>query len=166
MSIGKTKVSEIMTRDVVCVSPYTTLGELLKLFKTSNLRVFPVVDEREKLIGLISIKHVYKIFESYGKTVARYFGIVESFVDKEILPPNIFEVDTPVELSILIDVEDMMDFSPPAIKHTKTLEDAYELMKKKDLQVLPVVNEGKLVGIISLFDIIYFILKQRGMIPH
>ena len=97
--------------------------------------------------------------------MARYFGIVESFVDKEI-PSNIFEVDIPVELSILIDVEDMMDFSPLAIENTKTLEDAYELMKKNDLQVLPVVNEGKLVGIISLFDILYFILKQRGMIPH
>ena len=165
MSIGKTKVSEIMTRDVVAVSPYTTLGELLKLFKTSNLRAFPVVDERERLIGLISIKHVFKIFESFGRTVARYFGIVESFVDKEI-PSNIFEVDIPVELSILIDVEDMMEFSPLAIENTKTLEDAYELMKKNDLQVLPVVNEGKLVGIISLFDILYFILKQRGMIPH
>jgi len=154
-----------MTRDVVTVSPYTTLGELLKLFKTSNLRAFPVVDERERLIGLVSIKHVYKIFESFGRTVAKYFGVVESFVDEDI-PSNIFDVDIPIELSVLIDVEDMMDFSPLIIEDNKTLEDAYELMKKNDLQVLPVVHEGKVVGIISLFDILYFILEQRGMIPN
>jgi len=154
-----------MTRDVVTVSPYTTLGELLKLFKTSNLRAFPVVDERERLIGLVSIKHVYKIFESFGRTVAKYFGVVESFVDEDI-PSNIFDVDIPVELSVLIDVEDMMDFSPLIIEDNETLEDAYELMKKNDLQVLPVVHEGKVVGIISLFDILYFILEQRGMIPN
>jgi len=154
-----------MTRDVVTVSPYTTLGELLKLFKTSNLRAFPVVDERERLIGLVSIKHVYKIFESFGRTVAKYFGVVESFVDEDI-PSNIFDVDIPIELSVLIDVEDMMDFSPLIIEDNETLEDAYELMKKNDLQVLPVVHEGKVVGIISLFDILYFILEQRGMIPN
>ena len=50
-----TKVGEVLTRDVVCSAPTTTIEEARGLMKNCRIRHLPVVDKAKKLIGLISI---------------------------------------------------------------------------------------------------------------
>ncbi len=48
------KVSEIMSTDVVTCTPDTTLLELIKLMKSRGIRRVPVVDDRGRLVGIVT----------------------------------------------------------------------------------------------------------------
>ena len=54
-----TKVSEIMTREVYCVSPHKTMEDCMALMTARRLRHLPVV-EHDRLIGLVSIGDAVK----------------------------------------------------------------------------------------------------------
>lgn len=59
--LGKVRVSDIMTRMVVSVSPYATIEEATKLLHDRRIKGLPVVEEGE-LVGLITIKEILEFF--------------------------------------------------------------------------------------------------------
>jgi CBS domain-containing protein len=48
-------VSEVMTTELVCCHPHTTLEEARGVLKNRRIRHLPVLDQNEQLLGLISI---------------------------------------------------------------------------------------------------------------
>ena len=50
-----TKVGEVMTTEIVCCRMHTTLLEARGVMKNRRIRHLPVLDDNEKLCGLISI---------------------------------------------------------------------------------------------------------------
>jgi CBS domain-containing protein len=52
---AQTRVHEVMTREVVCCERNTDLEEARSVFKNRRIRHLPVVDESQKLVGLVSI---------------------------------------------------------------------------------------------------------------
>jgi CBS domain-containing protein len=54
-----TQVGEIMTEDVITVSPYLTVKEAMALMTEMHIRHLPVIEEA-KIIGLISIGDLVK----------------------------------------------------------------------------------------------------------
>ena len=52
---GHTPVMDVMTMEVVCCQPHTTLDEARGVMKNRRVRHLPVVDEEGRLHGLISI---------------------------------------------------------------------------------------------------------------
>jgi CBS domain-containing protein len=66
-SSDETKVREVMTSDVATVRPEKSLEECLHLMTDLRCRHLPVVDEEEKLVGIVSIgdgvKHIVETAE-------------------------------------------------------------------------------------------------------
>jgi CBS domain-containing protein len=52
---ARTRVSETMTREVVCCTEATTVDEARGVMKNRRIRHMPVVNEQRELLGLISI---------------------------------------------------------------------------------------------------------------
>jgi CBS domain-containing protein len=52
---GQTQVREVLTGEVICCQPHTTLEEVRGVMKNRRFRHLPVVDESQGLCGLISI---------------------------------------------------------------------------------------------------------------
>jgi CBS domain-containing protein len=50
---GRTKVSDVMTRDPFCIAPTTTVGEAMKLVTTRRFRHLPIV-ENGKVLAVVS----------------------------------------------------------------------------------------------------------------
>lgn len=53
--VTKFPVKNIMTKDVYTVSPETSVEEATKIMSTKQVRRIPVVDNNEKLIGMLSL---------------------------------------------------------------------------------------------------------------
>ena len=121
------KVSEIMTRDVITTTPETDVVYAFEKLMQYKICSLPVVDG-EKLIGIITATDV-------GHNL---------ILDK-------YELGTKVEE---IMVKDVVTISPD-----DTLKTAIDVMKEAIpgsgiLNQIPIVEDGKLVGIISDGDII------------
>ena len=61
------KVSDIMTKDPITVSPETTYEEMIDLFRNNQkINPVPVVDQEKKLLGLVSRSDVLRPLGVYG----------------------------------------------------------------------------------------------------
>ncbi|OQX01733.1 MAG: CBS domain-containing protein [Desulfobacteraceae bacterium IS3] len=60
--LSKLKVKDVMTKEVVTISPLYTLQDALLLMQKTSFGAFPVVDEDRKLKGIISIRDLMRAF--------------------------------------------------------------------------------------------------------
>ena len=65
---AKTSVEEVMTAEVLCCRPETTIEDARTIMKDRRLRHLPVVDEEGELHGLISIGDL-NAYEAHGNEV-------------------------------------------------------------------------------------------------
>jgi acetoin utilization protein AcuB len=60
--LSRLKVKDIMTKDLVTVSPLYTLQDVLLLFEKYHYGAFPVIDDKGVLKGIISIRDLLRAF--------------------------------------------------------------------------------------------------------
>lgn len=69
-----TAVSEVMSRNVVCVPPDTDLDEVSQLMKDRRIRHVPVCDREDNLVGMISIGDVNAAYASHREAALNYLN--------------------------------------------------------------------------------------------
>ncbi|MEA3328138.1 MAG: CBS domain-containing protein [Candidatus Omnitrophota bacterium] len=157
------KVKDCMTEKVVTVSRATTLTELIELFRKHNFHTLPVVEADNKVAGIVTFEDILKVFQPYSQEVARMLEatpLVEKVEEEDILLADISG-----EMGMLVIVDDLINTRFVTVSQESSIEEARALMKLHRLPRLPVVkNGGFLKGIISLFDIILAVFKEKGII--
>jgi CIC family chloride channel protein len=85
------KLGKVIETDLKKVNPDATLGELVKIISHSQRNIFPVVDEDDKLLGIVlldDIRHIMFNPDMYDETYVR---------NLMIMPPAILDADAPME---------------------------------------------------------------------
>jgi CBS domain-containing membrane protein len=131
--MGKMLVQELMTAEVQSLRPDATLSDLLDLMYDNDFRHVPVVDEESELLGLVTHRDVVR-------------GAVTS---KDDLPQNWRE-----EILNSRTVDNVMATEVYTISPSDTVEDAAHLMLDHKLGCLPVLEGGRLVGILTESDFV------------
>ncbi|MDA0985578.1 MAG: CBS domain-containing protein [Bacteroidetes bacterium] len=132
-------VSHIMTADPYALQLNDGLTQAEILFKKHKVRHLPVVSG-DKIVGILSQTDLARI----------------SFVDS--YDPNNFSVDTTVYS--LFSLEQIMVRNPTSISPDTLIKDAAEIFLKAEFHALPVVQDKKLVGILTTTDLIKYLLEQ------
>ena len=130
-------ISSIMTQDVITLSLKDSLYSAEKRMKTNHIRHMPVVDD-DKLIGLISLSDLQRIsfIDAYSKEGTE---------------------DTPVYN--MLSIKDMMIKNPLTASPKTTILEVSKLLASKEFHSLPVVEDGKLVGIITTTDLLHYFIE-------
>ena len=131
--MGKMLVQELMTADVRSLTPEATLCDLLDLMYENDFRHVPIVDGEGELLGLVTHRDVVR-------------GAVTS---KDDLPQNWRE-----EILSSRTVDNVMQAEVYTIGPTDTVEEAATLMLEHKLGCLPVIEGGRLVGILTESDFV------------
>jgi CBS domain-containing membrane protein len=161
MKIEELPVSKIMNKNVETVYPSTTLKQLIQLMQKTHNHIFPVIDEENKILGVVNYNDILNIFRPFSKSVSEIVKRMP-FVD------NVDDEDLNLELSpemgLLILVDDIINTNYISIKETSTVKEARRLMRLHRIDILPVVADDKLVGIISTLDILVFVFKKHEIL--
>jgi Mg/Co/Ni transporter MgtE len=153
-------VKDIMATDIIYVKRFTTLGSLLKKFKKFHtMPVVPVVDDDMKAIGSVSFDELIDAFQP-----AHMGGLKGvAFVDAQ--EPSIFDLVIEPEMGELVVVDDFMQTKFLTVDQNSPLEEAYDKMKLHQRSAVPVIDKkGKLVGMIGIFDVIFAVFRERGVV--
>jgi acetoin utilization protein AcuB len=126
------KVSDIMTPDPVTVSPATTLGDVIGLMKSHLCRQLPVV-EGERLVGIVTDRDLRLAMNSP-------LVLHDRTEDRALLTRTTAEL--------------CMTSGPMTIDADAPAIDAARLLNKYKFGALPVLRAGRLVGIITVSDIV------------
>ena len=156
-------VKEVMSKKFITVKPSLNLTELIKLFRTYHFHRLPVTDEENHILGTVSIESVMGIFKPHSKRLTRMLRASPSLkVEEEEM--DILDAEITPEWIKTTSVSDLMESNVISIEEDKTISEARTLMKLHNKQGLPVVRNGTLVGVVTLFDIIYALFREKGII--
>jgi CBS domain-containing protein len=135
-----------MKRNVVYVSPDTTIIAAATVLVERRVGTLPVVDEGSILIGITSIEDIIQIFLPDFVSLLSDIDFVKDY--GSLASPSSERLERVRGMS----VTDIME-EPVAIEHDSSLIKALSVMHKHGLRDLPVLKEGILVGIASQVDI-------------
>lgn len=133
------KVRDWMTRDVITVDSKTPLPQAHQLMKQRRIRRLPIVDKEGHLVGIITRGDVREASPSNATSL------------------SIYEVHY---LLAQLTVDAIMTQNPSTVTPETAIKDAARIMLEKKISGLPVVENGKVVGIITESDIF------RGLIER
>ncbi len=137
-------IDRSMTRKVITITRDTGILEAKELMAENGIRHLPVVDEENRLIGIVTDRDVRSALPS-------------------ILMDDYDSTDERKRLS-RITAKEIMSANPVTVSPTYTLQDALLLMQKSRVGAFPVVDaDGKLEGIISIRDLMRAFINVLGI---
>lgn len=139
-----TPVKEIMSTEVISISPESTVKDVKEILEKNRLHHIPVVDGQE-LVGIVSMTDFLRL--SMGATL---YEAGEAF-DNEGINELIYDS---------LKVSEVMTKNPATVSPESTIQDAADLFELNMFHALPVVEGSELKGIISTFDLIRFLMKE------
>jgi CBS domain-containing protein len=155
------KVRDCMTTEVATVRRETSLREIIKLFENKNYHALPVVDKYERLIGIVTFEDTLKVFQPYSQDLHQMLKTIP-FI--ETPQEKILEADISPEMSLLVVADDILSTEIITISPDEDASRAYSLMRLHETDRLLVTEEDNLIGIITLFDLIYHLFKEKGIV--
>ena len=135
-----------MKRRVVVGHPAMTVREAALLMAANNVGTLPVVDEASQLIGVTTMQAIIRIFLPDFIDLLSNIDFVKDYGD--LGTPSQEDIRQAESLM----VADIME-KPVSVEIDCTLIRALSFMDKYRIPDLPVVEQGKLVGIASRVDI-------------
>lgn len=136
-------VKNWMTKGAVTLSPDRSMMKASKLMKDKQISGLPIVDEEERVVGIVTNKDIKDASPSKATTLDMhelYYLLSE------------------------IKVGDIMTRNPVTIKEGQTVEKAAALMLEGHFGSLPVVDEDdRLVGIITDSDVFNVLIDITGV---
>ncbi len=138
--INNIPVSEIMTKEVVTVDVTADLKSIHHIIMNQNIRHIPVM-EKNKVGGIISKTDYLRLT----------FGTI--FEDAEQTNEAIMEI---------FELKDLMVRNPYTVSSDTSIRVVMEIFISHEFHAVPVVDKGKLVGILSVSDVLrYFSEKLK-----
>jgi CBS domain-containing protein len=131
-------VSSIMTTSPVVANEFTTFSQVLRLFNEFPVHHLPIVDDNNKLIGMVSSNDFIKVFKM-------------AFAAEEAFQMTAIGLDQKVR------IKEIMTPEPVTISSTASIGEALKVFAEKRFLALPVVDNGQLVGILSAKDVIGYL---------
>lgn len=150
------KVKEIMTTGVVSVGPETKVNEIARLMLERQISGVPVIDDSEAVVGIVTeldmiVRNARLHFPTYIKLLDSTFYL-ES--------PQRFGEE--LRRALGTTAKDIMTQKVITVDPEAEVEDVATLMVEKRVNPIPVVEDGRLVGIVSRTDLIKLLVRELG----
>ena len=140
IAFDKITVKEIMHKDLIVVSPTERLVHARRLMLEAHIGRLPVVEDDE-VIGMVTSKDLMRAFIDFRKTVPEKYQKAQI---KDVL------------------VEDVMSTNPVCATKDMTISEVSNIIMETGFNGLPIVEDGKITGIITQTDILRLIQKLES----
>lgn len=146
---------EIMTTDVVTVSPETSVKEAANIMSENNISGLPVVED-EKLVGIVTENDL--IIKDKKLHFPEYINVLGGIIYLE----SYKKFKEEFKKFTAVKVKELMTEKVVTAKPDDTIEDLATLMYQENINRIPVVNDkGQLVGIVTRGNIVKHIASEE-----
>jgi len=116
---------------IISVKPENTITEVVKVLAEKRIGAVLVIDSAEKLVGILSERDIVR-------TLAKHAAGTFDMTASQLMTPN-----------------------PTTTSPHNTVAEAMEIMSDGRFRHLPVVDNGKLVGLVSIGDVVKARIDQQ-----
>ena len=150
------KAREIMSLEVVSVSPDASILEAVRLMLQNRISGLPVVDRQGTLVGVVTEGDFLRRAET--GTQRKRARWIEFFMGQG---PSADEYVRTHGRK----VADVMTPTPITITEDTRLDDIVNLMEQRAVKRLPVARQGRVVGIVSRANLLHALASVVGELP-
>ncbi|WP_404416200.1 CBS domain-containing protein [Vreelandella aquamarina] len=130
---------DIMTKDVISVGPEEDVSAIAQLLLNHHISAVPVIDESHQVVGIVSEGDLMRrIRKEDGKESSWWLSLFAGHKD----PADYVKTHGRK-------ADEVMTVNPMTIEEDAPLHKIARLLEKHRIKRVPVVKEGKLVGIVS-----------------
>lgn len=126
-----------METNIYTLHPTATIREALELLNTKHIRHIPIIDNEQQVVGIVSDRDVRDASPS----------VLDLNADQDVLKKPIRSI---------------MSYPVITIHPLDFVEDIAKIFYDEAFGCLPVVSEGKLVGIVTEKDMLYTLIQLTG----
>ena len=126
-------ILKIKGSDVVTVRPEVTIAALARLLDAKRIGIVVVCEDADDVIGVISERDIVRGIRDHGERVAT------------------------------MRVADLMTRNAAICTPDETVKQAIALMAERGVRHLPVVEDGKLRGLVSVGDMLKYLWQQAKL---
>jgi len=145
------KVKDLMRKKIITLKPEDTYEDAVVLLYKNNLNGVPVVNDKEKLVGYVSEKDLFRILYPYYQS---FYEHPESYTDGEDREKKAKEIR-------FHKVEIFMNKSPLTVDPEMPIMNAGALMLAHRVHKLPVIENDKIIGILDREAIYKAVFKKN-----
>ena len=147
-------VADIMTKDVITVKRETTVRELAGIFEQHLFGTLPVVDDANNLVGIVTASDLVEQGRNlHIPTVISLFDWVIPLGGERTLERELHKITAQTAGEICS--TDVVTVNP-----SESVGTVADTMSSHKLHALPVVEGGKVVGMVSRIDIIRSLIQK------
>ncbi len=143
-----TQARDLMAKDVLTVTPETSISHAASLLLQYHINGMPVVDEENNLVGIICQSDI--ITQQKKLPLPTIFTLLDGIIPLT----SMSHMEKEVQKMAATRVNEAMTPDPTSVTPDTELEEMAEIMVTKNYHTLPVVEDGKLVGIIGKEDVL------------
>jgi CBS domain-containing protein len=148
------KVKDIMTKEIVSVSPETEIANAAKILLEKRINGMPVIDAFGRLVGIICQSDL--VAQQKGIPIPSVFTLLESYIPLTSMK----RLDKEMKKIAALTVKEAMTPDPVAVSPETDIEEVAKLMVDKKYHTLPVVEGDKVVGIVGKEDVLKTLLTE------
>ncbi len=149
------KVREIMTAPVITVKPDTTVRELADILAQNKISGVPVVDAQDRVVGMVSEADIIL------QDADLHFPYYIQFLESVIYLQSVHKFEERFRKAFGSKVSEIMTEDVVSVTADESVRDVATLMADRDVNRLPVTENGRLVGIVTRGDIVRAIAQQK-----
>jgi CBS domain-containing protein len=147
-------VQDVMSTGVITAYPTDLVRSAVIKMLSRHCGAIPVIDQQRNLIGLVAIRDVMiPLFPNYG-----------DYIHDNVHSRDFGEMEEGYPESLRKKIEEIMSKNPLTVSPTTCILEAASYMGLKHFRRIPVAEDGKLVGMVSMGDINRGLFFSRGFL--
>jgi CBS domain-containing protein len=152
-----TPVRDVMSTEVLTFAPDDNVRDAMAALVDRSIDAAPVVDGSGAVVGMLSTGDlIVQETQLHFPTVISLLGATLE------LPSSQKHFEDDLRKALGGTVEDVMSGDPVVCGEDDSIERAATLMHENDVSRLPVVRDGRLVGIVSRTDVLRVVLREQS----
>lgn len=149
------KAKDIMTKTVITFSPETPISQAAHTLLEKHVNGCPVIDATGQLVGILCQSDL--VAQQKKLSLPTVFTLLDGLVPMT----SMSELDREMEKIAAITVSQAMSPDPEYVSSETPIEDIATLMVERGFHTMPVVDAGKLAGVIGMEDILRTVTTQK-----
>jgi CBS domain-containing protein len=147
------QVRELMSSPAITVSPTTQIREVARIMRENVISGVPVVDDAGKLLGVITEMEL--IARNAPVHEPTYLAVLSA-----LIPVNLEEYrqyKEQLRQALATNALELMRDEVETISPDASIEEALESMLNPEVTMLPVVEDGRVIGVVTRTDLVRLI---------
>lgn len=146
-------VSEIMSSPAITVTPETTIQEVARIMGEHHISGVPVVDADGRLLGTVT--EVNLIARNAPLKQPRYLAVLSAVIPVGL--DDYYEYKQQLRQALATNARQLMNSDVRTVEPSTTVEEALEIMLHPENTMLPVLENDRLVGVVTRTDLVRLI---------